>query len=501
MKNLKYIGFFLIAMMFCQTSCDDGFAELNTDPTASSEINPKFQFTWVQLRTSGGRYENWRGALIYSATMMQHLAATCGYWNGDKYTWNGGYASAFFDSNYNDVVRDLQDLIRKLEGGIQGDNTMLGMARIWRVLFFHRMTDLYGDVPYTEAGKGITEGIDFPKYDEQDFIYYDMLAELESAIGQLGEGGFESADLMFNGDTGKWRTFAYSLMLRLGMRLSEVDPSGAQAWVAKAIAGGVMTSNEDNAKIEHTNGPEGINMNGIGEVLDKANGFGDDCPRLSATLVDWMLATGDPRLDILGELPANGGGHAGLPNGLDATTIEMNPTGTSTDDFDRINPALVTVSTPMMFLTAAEVEFLQAEASMRGWGGGDAAMHYENGIRAAMQLYESFDPTLTIDEGAVNAYIYANPFNPNEGMKQIGWQFWAATFLNEYEAFANYRRTGFPDLVPVNYEGNVTNGQIPLRLAYPSSEAGREPFEIARTRQGLGTDFSTFLNAPVWWDK
>lgn len=75
-----------------------------------------------------------------------------------------------------------------------------------------------------------------------------------------------------------------------------------------------------------------------------------------------------------------------------------------------------------------------------------------------------------------------------------------ATFLNEYEAFANMRRTGFPNLTPVNYPGNVTNGQIPKRLAYPAGEAGREPFEAAKAAQGLSNDFTTYMSAPVWWD-
>ena len=499
-NNIKLIGFILVLMLLFQTSCDDGFGELNTDPTASVDIDPRFQFSLVQLRTSGGRYENWRAGLIYSSTMLQHMAATCGYWNGDKYTWNGDYNSSLFDRVYQETVKDLQDLIGKLESGEVGDQTMLGMARIWRAVVFHRITDLYGDVPYSEAGKGITEGIDFPKYDDQQSIYMDMLSEIEAGIGQLGADGFGEADIMFGGDTDKWKRFGYSLMLRLAMRLSEADPGTAQAWVSKAIEGGVMMDG-DIAMIQHTNGPEGINMNGIGQVLDKAVGFGDDCPRLSATLVDWMTSTGDPRLDILGELPVNGGAHKGMPNGLDPTTILENPTGTSTDDFDRVNALLVSVSSPMVFMTHAETELLLAEASMRGWGAGDAAMHYENGVRSAMKLYEFYDPTLVIDEGAVNAYLAVNPFSQADGMRQIGWQHWTVNFLNEYEAFSNWRRTGFPDLTPVNYDGNVTNGQIPLRLAYPLSEAGRAQFEEARTRQGLGTDFTTFMSVPVWWDK
>ena len=162
MKSLKYI-MILVACLMVQTSCDDGFADLNTNPNAANEINPGFQFTWVQLRTSGGRYENWRAGLIYSSMMIQHMSALCGYWSGDKYTYNAGYASSLFDRAYVEQVKDMQDLVNTLESGAQGDATMLGMAKIWRVVIFHRLTDLYGDIPYSEAGKGFLEGIDFPQ--------------------------------------------------------------------------------------------------------------------------------------------------------------------------------------------------------------------------------------------------------------------------------------------------------------------------------------------------
>jgi hypothetical protein len=493
----------VVAMSLTTTACDDGFAELNTNPNAAIEINPNFQFTWVQLRTSGERYENWRAALIYSSTMVQHLAALCGYWDGDKYTYNAGYSSSLFDRQYTQAIKEIQDLIVTLESGRAGDQTMLGMARIWRVVIFHRLTDLYGDIPYFEAGKGFLEGVDFPRFDPQQAIYEDMLKELGEAVAQIGnDGGFGNADLIYNGNTDKWRRLGNSLMLRLGMRLSEVDQVNAQKWVQQAIAGGLLEFGED-AFIPHTNGPEGINMNGIGEVLDLSAGSANEtCPRLSATFINWMKAAGDPRLNVIATLPVNGGEHNGLPNGFDAMTINENPTGTELDDFSAVNQAIVRVSSPMMVITAAEVEFLQAEAAVRGWSSGDAQAHYEKGIRAAMKQWEHYDASLAISSAAVDAYIANNPFDAGQGLRQIGEQYWAATFLNEYEAFANWRRTGFPVLAPVNYPGNVTNGAIPRRLALPQSELGLNPnMQEALTRQGLGSDFSSHLQVPVWWDK
>jgi hypothetical protein len=493
----RNILFVVVALMLTTTSCDEGFGELNTDPNAANEINPNFQFTWIQLRTSGERYENWRAGLIYSSMMIQHMSALCGYWAGDKYTYNAGYSSSLFDRQYTQAVVEIQDLVNTLESTEVGDQTMLGMARIWRVLIFHRLTDLYGDVPYSQAGKGFIEGVDFPEFDNQEDIYRDMLNELEEAVAQIGDsGGFGSADLLYGGDQGAWRRFGNSLMLRLGMRLSEVDAATAQEYVNKAIQGGTLQAGE-NAFIEHTVGPEGINRNGIGEVLDKSQGFGDDCPRLSATLVNWMQSTDDPRLDVIGTLPVNGSEHNGLPNGLDAELINDNPTGTSLDDFSSVNQAIVSVASPMMFMTVAEAELLKAEAALRGWGASDAASHYEAGVRAAMNMWADYGQPIA--SGDIDAYIANNPFDNT--MESIGEQYWAATFLNEYEAFANWRRTGYPELTPVNYPGNVTGGTIPVRLALPQGELGTNPnMRAALDRQGLGTDFASHLTVPVWWD-
>ena len=501
MKSLSIkVLVLILAMTMIQVSCDDNFAEINTNPQVAIDIDPGFQFSWVLLRTSGGRYENWRAALIYSAMINQHLAALCGYWTGDKYTFNGDYSSSLFDRAYPEQVKDIQDLINTLEKGEVGDQTMLGMARIWRVVIFHRLTDLYGDIPYSEAGLGAISGVDFPTYDTQESIYADMLTELEQAVGQLGSGGFGAADFVYGGDVDKWRKFGNSLMLRLAMRLTERDGATARAWAAKAISGGIMQDNSDDAFIAHTNGPEGVNRNGIGEVLDKANGFGDDCPRLSATLVDKMVAKGDPRLDIFGVIPPGRTTHNGLPNGLDEMTILDNPTGTTIDDFDRINPLLVTVSTPMMFMTSAEAQLLAAEAIQRGYASGDAAAHYAKGIANGMGQWVHFNADFAIDQATVDAYVAANGYDASRAFELIGHEYWMATFLNEYEAWSNIRRLGEPRLVPTNYPGNITGGQLPRRLAYPASESGRAPFEEAKSRQGLGNDFPSFMSVPVWWD-
>lgn len=490
-------------------SVDDHFEDLNIDPTEADQIDPNFKLTDIQLRISGERYENWRTNLIYSSTMMQHLAALPGYWTGDKYTYNPDYSSAMWDRYYPNIAKNVEDLlIQTCE--TPEDANLCAITETTRVLMYHRLTDLYGDIPYSEAGRGFLEGITQPKYDQQSFIYNDMLTRLEQAAASLSGSGdtFGEGDLIYQGDPVKWRKLANSLMLRLGMRLVKVDPAAAQSWAQKAIAGGTMESNDDIAYVPH-NDPSGW-RNGNGEVF-RADGN----PRLSKTFVDWMANHGDPRLNIYG-IGAAGAPAVGLPNGRvtgsadaefgienDTSWIPCAADGEPVVDpcgmdvYMRVNPMMTGEDDPMFFMTYAEVELLKAEAAVRGWHSGDAATHYANGVRAAMQYLEMYDPNAAIAAADIDAYLAANPYDAASAMEQINEQIWAATFLNEYESFANWRRTGYPALTPVDFPGNVTNGTIPRRLRYRGSEAvaNADNYNDALAKQGPD-EFTT----RVWWD-
>lgn len=501
MKNIfKRLSLSVVVLAMALQSCGD-FGDVNVDPLAANGINPDFQFSFVQLRASGENYENWRTVLIYSSTMIQHLAALPNYWSGDKYLYNAEYSGSLMERAYEQQVREIVDLIRRLEGQPELVNK-LAAARIWKVAIFHRLTDLYGDIPYSEAGLGFLEGKGQPKYDPQSEIYFDMLKELEEACAQFDASRitYGAADFIYGGDVNQWKKYGYSLMLRLGMRLTKVDAVSAEAWVRKAIAGGVMTGLNDTAKVPHADGPEGINRNGIGEVWEL-----DSNQKMAKGFIDWMLNNNDPRLDVLSFVP-NGTPQKGLPNGYNATTIKDFlgiPQSEDVDmgQFSHVNPSIVRTSSPMIFQNYSEVELLLAEAAVRGWHSGSAQAHYNAGVRAAMKQWTLFDNSLDIPDAEIDAYLAAHPFDGS--LRMIGEQYWAATFMNEYEAYANWRRTGFPVLTPVNYPGNVTNGQIPRRLAYFEGERASNPDRLdeAIQRQGLPNDFSQMLKVPMWWDK
>ncbi|MFS4466734.1 SusD/RagB family nutrient-binding outer membrane lipoprotein [Maribacter sp. 2210JD10-5] len=490
------------------TSCDDGFEDINENPNASTSLAPQPKLVNTLLRTSGDRFENWRGNLIYSSLFIQHHAALGGVWAGDKYFYNSQWSGAWFERGYNDQVKNIEDLLNQVETE-DFPEEMIGITRILRVFIYHKITDLYGDVPYFEAGQGFNEAILRPVYDPQSEIYPDMLNELAEATAQLGSGTsqFGSSDILFDGDLGKWRRFGYSMMLRLGLRLVKVDPAAAQMWAQRAIDGGVMLSNADIAYIEHTDGPAGINRNGNGQVFQTGDSRG---LRLSNTFVDAL--NGDPRLRIFAALPDPNAGdefdlsgsndpavQQGLPNGLDPTTVLDIPDGDDINNFSEPNRNLITgEADPYFFQSYAEVAFMLAEAGVR-WGiGGDPATNYANGVEAAMRqldLYDIGDESVTDSE--IADYLVANPFDTGDALNQINTQYWIATYLNHIESYANWRRTGFPVLTPVNFPGNVSMGQIPRRLRYFEREmtANATNYQAAVARQGRDEFFTR-----IWWD-
>ncbi len=497
-KRIMKKSIYILLFVFAMTACDEGFEETNINPQKPVQVSVSTKLTAAQLFVSSERYDNWRAGLIYQSTMMQHIATTAGYWDGDKYTWNRGYASSLMDRYYGNAIKSLEDMLVQIdEEGLPAE--MRAITRILRVFAFSRLTDLYGDVPYSEAGKAVLEDILTPKYDPQSEIYADMLKELEESAADLGTGTseFGDADIIYNGDQAKWQRLANSLMLRLGLRLIKVDPSAAQSWATKAISGGVMESNDDIFFVPHTAGPEGINQNGNGEVF-----LVDANPRLSKTFVDILQASNDPRLPILGARRSDGSTDSadliGFPNGLDGNMLLEMTGEENMDNYAEPNRNVITgLDAPMIFQTYAEVQFMLAEANVR-WGiGGDAEISYNNGVTAAMQMLSLYGDGGVIDAADIATYLTNNPYDAGNALEQINTQYWIATFLNEYETFSNWRRTGIPNLVPVNYPGNVTNGTIPRRMSYSESEQvnNKTNYDEAISRQGPDE-----LTTRVWWD-
>ena len=509
MKLLNKIFIIGVLFMIPLSSCDtEELTDLNINPTAANELDWRFIFTEGQVWAAENRYVNGRVHLNLCSGLIQHTATintNPERASGDKYIRHLDSFNAYMDRVYETSMKPIAEVIRQT--GAEGLNPEMvnlhHMAQVLYILPMHIMTDLYGNVPYSEANRGVDQ-IFFPQFDTQEFIYQDMLAKLETAAATIGTGGDEvgTADIFYDGDFTKWKKLANSLMLRLAMRISDVDPGTAEKFVRQAAAGPLMESNDDSAIVPMASGPsQWFNQNGISRAL-----IPDDwgaTQMISKTYIDFLKERNDPRLTVLAVRGVWGGPYLtdaadqiGLPNGLDAETVRDFLGTTETVDreleFSRINPMLLDVDDPFMLMNYAEVELLLAEAALKGWHSGDPAEHYAKGVRAAMQQWTIFDESLAVSDEEVDAYLTANPFDGSEEMVQL--QQWGANFMQWYEVYSNWRRTGVPDLVPVNYDGNISGGQIFRRFEYNTVEAATNPNLVT---QGTTPDN---VNTRVWWD-
>lgn len=525
MRNvIRFTTFAAAALMITGLgSCKKDFGSINTDPNhiAAANMDFTYLFTNAQLITSGNSdansYEDWRNNLIYSACMVQHLSSTTGYWDGDKYLYNASYNSAYWDDNYNNSITNIVEVVTHAKAAGDAQSNFYNIARIFRVFMFQRMTDMYGDCPYSQAGLGYISGITSPKYDKQQDIYADMLNELQDAASKLDPAktnSVGSSDLLYGGDPAGWKKFAYSEMVRIAMRMSKVDPANAQKWVKTAVQGGVMSSNSDNAILVHQNTPNTPVPNGSGLVLTSLDA---SAYRMSQTFINYLGSTGDPRLSYLSTVckdPNVGtdpgdttfANQLGQPNGYDVPgsgsaydlTKALNWPGDQ-NKYSVVNRyTFARLTVPTFFLTYGETELLLAEAAQRGWLTGAPATYYANGVTASMQQLGA-QAGAGPSDAAIAAYLSANPFNPANALNQINTQYWVASFMDENESFANWRRSGYPVLTPVNYPGNVTNGTIPRRFTYPQGEAATNSANYNAAVSGLNNGDK--MTSRVWWDK
>jgi len=460
----------LLTIVLTFGSCDQGFDELNVSPTKPVQLDPSTKLTYIQLHTGGSNY------IAYLFWDVIHLMQNVQHLNNTSYisfVYKEGSTEWLFEEQYKTTVKSIVDLEAQLESSESPTAAAdLAIARIQKVLIFSRLTDAYGDIPYSEAGKGFLEGIRFPAYDKQSAIYANMLSLLESSAATLSSDGansYGSADLLFGGDSVKWRKFANSLMLRLAMRMVKVDEDAAKSWATKAISGGVMESNADIAFLQYENHPNdgGPNVNPLTKTFTSR---GPTQIKISKTFMDFLKERNDPRISVLSST-VNGDTDPALQFGQDIN----DPTRGTANSKPNINifggSGVIVYDAPFFFQTYAEVEFMLAEAAER-WGlaDGDVEGHYNSGVRAAMGYLSMYGEGGIISSTAIDDYLTANPFVPAEALKMINEQYWVATFGNGLETFSNWKRSGYPQLVPIAVADILTNGEIPRRFVYPGSE-------------------------------
>jgi len=509
MKNIKIYLTGLLTVTLLFASCDKDFDEINTSKTDFLALDPVFKLNKaiINVMEMGDRVQQLQIAFWLTSPFGSSLAGA----NYCQYT--PSFHAFPFTSFYQSSIVTTVDILNQTKEDATRTN-LYNAARIWKAYTFMILTDTYGDVPYKDAGKGYTDQVTKPVYDTQQDIYTDILKELDEASAALDPAKTKiSGEILFAGDVTKWKRFGYSLLLRAAMRLQKADAAKAQSYVAKAVAGGLMQSNTDNAKLLRT--PEYVNP--IGSEIsgnEKANYYAQK------EFVELLKVTNDPRIGswlhrFVGAQNATQQTSAirtkdpskvkGMPLGYNDVTIASTFATegvVSLYDYSQFDwQVAFTNTSPQWYCTYSQTQLLLAEAIVRGWATGDAATAYSNAIQADLVRMADFGSQATIPAATITAYVAANPLVAGNELKMIGEQYWIASIPNGFEGWANWRRTGYPVLTPNPYPASEIPGQFIRRHVYPDAEyvGNKANVEAAVASQG-GTS-NTRMNGRVWWDK
>ncbi|MDP3468306.1 MAG: SusD/RagB family nutrient-binding outer membrane lipoprotein, partial [Daejeonella sp.] len=322
-------------------------------------------------------------------------------------------------------------------------------------------------------------------------------------------------DVLYKGDITKWKRFGNSLLLRIAMRYTKVDANKARQFVILAVdpaRGGVMQSNADNALVAYNAVITNANTNTF-HGSERANFY------LAKPFVDYLKTTQDPRLRVMAvkyAIPANPLATAGaentnpadqegMPVGYNENTIATAPAFPGKIGaawrYSQVNRRTVgKVDAPGFLITHSQTQLLLAEAAQRGFITGNVKTFYDAGVKAHMTQMTQYDASAVISTADQDAYLTLNPFNPASALQQINTQYWISSFLVGSEAWANFRRSGFPVLQPNTYPNAdpVVAGGFIRRLHYPAREYSVNPANVAVAVSRQGADN---MATRIFWDK
>ncbi len=489
-KNIATKFILVLALAFSFTACDEEFEEMNKDPNRISEIEPSFLFTNAVRAT----FRNVIGNLQYKfGAFYAHVYVPI---KNDRQS--DAYKVIYSQDWYNDVfggiyrgpIRQINEAIRLTENGEYQNEVQHAIADVIAVLSYARLTDTFGDIPYTEGGWGQEDYL-IPKYDPQDFIYKDMLSRLKASMDVIKsadpESAFPGADPIYNNDLGKWVRFANSLRLRYAMRMRFADEGIANTVIAECLNEPLIEENTQNATLECVDTDDGSLYNPWSSTWTYWQ-F-----KVSAKLVDSLKNTNDPRLPVFVK-PNSNGEYIGMPNGLsDENFSKWDKKNTSVPA-----EALVGRGSPLYEITAAEVYFLRAEAALFNLGPGDANTLYQEGIRKSMEQWN-------VDAADIQNFIDNEPVATLSGtqedqFEQMGYQMWLALIPNFAESYSYIRRTGYP-VIPQrtapDYTLGDTDGVLPSRLKYPLVE---EANNAENMQEAIDNQGPNEITTKVWWD-
>lgn len=482
--KLKYL-FIFVAIAAMVSSCTKGFEDLNANPNQPSSVSTSFLLTSAQKQLMDYTIDEW-----WNGRRGQQLSQ---FWSSNQYSSESRYqlrpgiTNSYWISFYAGGMADLEEIIRlNTESpeeyvGYGSNDNQIAVATIMQAWVFQMLSDCFGDIPFSEA----LQGADFPnpKYDSQADVYSGIIAMLNNASSMInvGESG-PQGDVVYNGDMAQWQKFANSLKLRVALRMADANAGAAETAVGEAVDAGVFGSNSDNAHFQYQSGAP--NNNPINEDAKTRNDF---CA--SNVIIDYMTGLSDPRMGHFFNANTDGE-YVGEVYGLTEEDAALTPDASISQRSDKVLAA----EFPGTYMDYAETEFFMAEACERGWATGSAEDHYNAGIQASMAWWgvaqEDIDSYM-----AQEAVAYSTA--AGSWKEKIGAQKWLALYMQGIEGWTEYRRLDFGILqLPA---GGVLagDGNVPLRMTYPTDEQTLNGTSYAAAVAAQGADA---LETALWWD-
>ncbi len=501
-------------------ACTGDFDSFNTNPDAVQTVDKRIYITTMQMDavipcSDVGANEFQRACNLMGDAFGGYLAPTQAF-NGGSFTCTydldgTDFNNVPFSVAFTNVMPAWLNLKYAHKNGQVTDDTF-AIAEVLKVLTLQRASDIYGPLPVSHFGETNNP------YESQETVYKNLFTDLNAAIEILKDyvanagtaRPLQKVDAVYHGDYKQWLKLANSEKLRMAMRIRFVEPQLAQQYAEEAVKDGVIENIEDNATLK-SHGSIKV-YNPLEEVW---NAYKDT--RMGATIDAYMNGYEDPRLAAFFK-PCEDGGYHGLRSGLNAML---------TADYLELSVPNVSKTTPVIWMLASEVAFLRAEGAMLNWnmGAGNDESFYRQGVQlsfaenglstdAADAYLESENQPAAFTDASNSSTKYdaAKPSTvtpkwnsgDNEELKleRIITQKWIAMFPNGQEAWSEFRRTGYPKVIPIVNNmsaGKVSTNKQVRRMTFPRSEYSNNASGVAEAIALLGGRDTGSTN--LWWDK
>lgn len=507
--RLKDIIYLMLAVTFGLQSCDKGFEELNSDPTKTTQAYPQQFLANGLINTLS--YNMTRNRTFNNELMQVTVSIGDGEgkvfrydfrrsWS--DYTWNGHYAQL---SNY-------KDMYAKASGDISFNKSYQAISLILQAYSYALLTDTYGDVPFSQSNLGRDSLILEPKFDKQIDVYQGIFKMLDSAntlLSSSAPGIDVTADPLYGGVVANWRKLGNSIFLRQLLRVSHkqelsnyVVPKIQEILQTNTSRYPIISSNADNAILKWTG--QGAYLSPYASV--RVQDFRSTA--IASFFMDFLRDTSDPRINIsMGQGSTNrwgiapaGGDFVGVPSGYAAGTEDFSRMSYFySSDQNTVGTSYTLQTEPLtgIIMNYSEIEFIKAEAALRGWiTNTTPETAFYKGVENDIKLWMPNWTGVVKDHLTASDKGWEETASFEQKLEHIHLLKYFALFLVDMQQWYEYRRTGYPTLPKGT--GLKNNGEMPARMQYPLYVQSSNPtnYKLAAAQQGPDE-----INTKVWWQK